>query len=431
MALSDLTDPAAVEAALDEFDQLERDSFLDKYGFARARRYFLLRGGKRYDSKAIVGAAHGYQLGTPLRAAEFSGGEETVANKLESLGFDVVREDGAWQYAIGDITTRADIHGIYGGAPYGGIEPTRRTPNVMIYTDPEQGALNGYDYDGWDGNDPNVFYYTGEGRHGNQQMREGNKAVLEHADAGRTIRLFETVDEPQRPGGKRQRYLGAFYVDAANPYRMAPAPDAAGDARQVIVFRLIREGEESLGVKPAPPASGTAIEPPATEHHAGPASASEEMPEVDAHAEDDFTGEAEVTLAPSEQSSAVEYELQPRTGQIAHREEGQLVAHFETWLRQQGHDVQRARIRIPGERHELVTDSYDTTDNVLYEAKSRSERATVRLAIGQLLDYLRFVPDARGRLLLPEEPNPDIKRLIHSCGFGLAFRRLGTWIIEP
>ena len=56
---------------------------------------------------------------------------------------------------------------------------------------------------------------------------------------------------------------------------------------------------------------------------------------------------------------------------------------------------------------------------------------TVRLAIGQLLDYLRFVPEATGVILLPDEPTPDVKRLIHSVGFELTFRRLGSWITEP
>jgi 5-methylcytosine-specific restriction protein A len=55
MPLSDLTSPAAVEAALDEFDTVGREAFLTKYGFGRARRYFVRRAGKYYDSKAIVG----------------------------------------------------------------------------------------------------------------------------------------------------------------------------------------------------------------------------------------------------------------------------------------------------------------------------------------------------------------------------------------
>jgi predicted RNA-binding protein with PUA-like domain len=92
MALGDLTSPDAVVAALDEFDELGRDEFLKKYGFGGARRYFLRRDGRYYDSKAIVGAAYGYQYRDrgPLAYTQFSAGEHTVKAKLEELGFDMV-----------------------------------------------------------------------------------------------------------------------------------------------------------------------------------------------------------------------------------------------------------------------------------------------------------------------------------------------------
>jgi hypothetical protein len=52
--------------------------------------------GQLYDSKAIAGAAVGYQFPAdgPLSAADFSGGEATVAAALRSLGFDVVGPQG-------------------------------------------------------------------------------------------------------------------------------------------------------------------------------------------------------------------------------------------------------------------------------------------------------------------------------------------------
>jgi 5-methylcytosine-specific restriction protein B len=91
MALADLTEPAAVLKAIEEADSLGRQAFLDKYGFSPSREYFLVYEGRRYDSKAIVGAAHGYQYpeNGPLKHAEFSGGEQTVQRKLEHLGFTV------------------------------------------------------------------------------------------------------------------------------------------------------------------------------------------------------------------------------------------------------------------------------------------------------------------------------------------------------
>jgi len=46
--------------------------------------------GKTYDSKAIVGAAHGFLPGhEPLTAGDFSGGPATVGRLLSGLGFQV------------------------------------------------------------------------------------------------------------------------------------------------------------------------------------------------------------------------------------------------------------------------------------------------------------------------------------------------------
>jgi MoxR-like ATPase len=92
MPLEALTSRDAVLAAIAEFDEVGRDEFLARYGFSPARDVVVLHEGRRYDSKPIVGAAHGHQhpnLG-PLRHTEFSGGRPTIA-KLEQLGFEVER----------------------------------------------------------------------------------------------------------------------------------------------------------------------------------------------------------------------------------------------------------------------------------------------------------------------------------------------------
>lgn len=90
MALSYLTSPRAVLRAISEFDRLGRDAFLAKYGFREARSYYLVHEGRRYDSKAIVAAAYGYQYPDegPLGNV-FSGGDKTVRARLEKLGFRV------------------------------------------------------------------------------------------------------------------------------------------------------------------------------------------------------------------------------------------------------------------------------------------------------------------------------------------------------
>ncbi|WP_210213859.1 MULTISPECIES: HNH endonuclease [unclassified Mesorhizobium] len=90
MSLSDLT-RSAVELAIAEYDEIGPERFLEKYGFAKARKYFLVIGNREYHSKAIAGAAHGYLPGRhlPLRSIDFSGGENTVAHVLGNLGFVV------------------------------------------------------------------------------------------------------------------------------------------------------------------------------------------------------------------------------------------------------------------------------------------------------------------------------------------------------
>ncbi len=95
MALRDIT-RIAVLAAIAEYDRLGQDDFLGKYGFDRARSYLLIHNGKAYDSKAVVGVAHGFLPGErALTARDFSGGEATVGRLLRGLGFTV---------QVGDMT---------------------------------------------------------------------------------------------------------------------------------------------------------------------------------------------------------------------------------------------------------------------------------------------------------------------------------------
>ena len=94
MAVADIRNPESIRRAVAEFDELGRDAFLKKYGFGRARSYFLIVEGRRYDSKAILGAAHGYEFPEqgPLTAKGFAGGNNTVRRRLEGLGFQVELE---------------------------------------------------------------------------------------------------------------------------------------------------------------------------------------------------------------------------------------------------------------------------------------------------------------------------------------------------
>ena len=140
--------------------------------------------------------------------------------------------------------------------------------------------------------------------------------------------------------------------------------------------------------------------------------------------------DSRVTIVPPEDCKVVEYATTPSTGSTARRSESVLVKDFERWLIADGHEVQRLLIRPIGESDSLVTETYDVTGGVLYEAKSKADRATIRLGIGQLLDYLRFVDDVKGSLLLPLEPSYDLRSLIFACGLSVTYPKDGSWTTE-
>ena len=170
--------------------------------------------------------------------------------------------EASWEVEVGDVTNRREVMERYGGARFGGIQPSRKTANVFIYSDPKQGAQHGYNFDGWDPNPTSpVFYYTGEGQRGPQDPEsKGNGAILRHVDEGRALRLFE-VAGPNERGGKPQRYVGEFYVDPSDPWRYEKTPDRDGRTRSVVVYRLIAmEPATSRSISRA----GTAPRPPVT-----------------------------------------------------------------------------------------------------------------------------------------------------------------------
>ncbi len=79
----------SVLQAIAEFDELGQSEFLRRRRFAEARNFRLVHEGRFYDSKAIVGVAHGYATGRFVDSSEFSGGLATVADCLRGLGFVV------------------------------------------------------------------------------------------------------------------------------------------------------------------------------------------------------------------------------------------------------------------------------------------------------------------------------------------------------
>lgn len=291
-----------------------------------------------------------------------------------------------WGLEPGAEIRRKDLHDQYGGQRQGGIAPSAKTPNVFIFYDPA-GEQHGY-YDEWraDG----LFHYTGEGQHGDQQMKAGNAAILDYLAEGRALRIFK---------GARGivTYVDEFELDLNEPFYRTDAPETGGGPRrEVIVFRL--------GPKQIEPQEASSR---LAEVLTGPTS-------TDVPIERQHTEKAYVT------PNAEPYE--------AERREQVLVLNLEKHLLKIGHEVVRNQLLPPGEARPLFTDLYDVTSGTLIEAKGTVERNAIRMAIGQLADYRRFVAGgnpAHLAVLLPREPRNDLAVLLSTVGIDIIYRTDG------
>ena len=229
MSLSDIKSRQSILAAVEEYDRIGHDAFLTKYGFQDARAYFLIVNGKKYPSKAIVGAAHGYehQDKGPLKAQDFSGGRDTVRKKLEALGFEVqVLGLGAEPtFERNRIYRRTKIHELLGGQRRGGISTPLESKYILLFTG-ETGKEFGY-YDEW--TDDGIFLYTGEGQQGNMEFHKGNAAIHNHLANGKELLLFSYV---------KDGYVRFVDQMICTGYHFDNRPDSKGRSRSVIIFEL-------------------------------------------------------------------------------------------------------------------------------------------------------------------------------------------------
>ena len=299
-----------------------------------------------------------------------------------------------WQTPVGQTMTRQERMDLYGGAKYGGIEPADDSANVFLYTDPEVGARFGYDFDGDPDGSGEVFFYTGMGKHGDQKMSGRNASVLNHVDKGRSLRLFEYTGETVHGSDtKLHEYLGEFRIDESHPFTIEDALDEDGEERSVIVFKLRPVG----AVRASDRSRSSAVSSKATRAH----------------------------LVDVETSEVDEFE-QKRTDEtvIAKKRESELTKEFRVYLEAKGHSVRRYRLTTPNSVRPLFTDEFDLTDGTLYEAKSSVSRQAIRMAIGQLFDYRRYIDrdDVSLSVLVPTRPSDDMVDLLSSLGIGCVVR---------
>ncbi|MGW5715864.1 YDG/SRA domain-containing protein [Amycolatopsis sp. NPDC003865] len=86
MSLADVEQEHVLKA-IEEFDNLGRDAFLNRYGNDEATRYAVVYQGKEYDSEALAGSAHGFAVGRAFRPSDLPSGSGAIAEYLAELGF--------------------------------------------------------------------------------------------------------------------------------------------------------------------------------------------------------------------------------------------------------------------------------------------------------------------------------------------------------
>jgi hypothetical protein len=210
MSINDIKDPTSVISAVNEYDRLGGEGFLEEYGFGKAQSWYLRYQGKLYDSKAILGVAHGYEFpGRYLRHEEFNGGEATVVSVLRNLGFECI-EMGVSSSRSGHASER--IFGEIPGYPSGTEFANRKELSAAGVHRPLQAGISGGQGDGaesivlsggyeddedhWD-----FIIYTGQGGQENgrqvrdQELTRGNIALKISCDEGMPVRVIEVLEE--------------------------------------------------------------------------------------------------------------------------------------------------------------------------------------------------------------------------------------------
>lgn len=293
--------------------------------------------------------------------------------------------ESQWTLEIGDTVRRREIHNAFSGQQQGGISTPKSIPDILIFTDPKEGAKFGYDkFEGL--REDGSYSYTGEGQEGHHEFLRGNKALRDAAANGKTIRLFRT-------SGTMATYVGAF-TTGEPAYRTETIPDAKGAQRLGIIFNLV------------PIDADTTLLPP----YGGERSASPTITDwTEPRHSDIVVAQDELVTTGERVVSRVEFELQ---------------ADFGRWLKSQGHVIKR--LTLPTGSSTIEPDLYVESNGWIVEAKKSSGRAFVRTAIGQVLDYAHVARRAGFTvtpvILLPGHPGQELLELTATLDIAVVVR---------
>lgn len=291
---------------------------------------------------------------------------------------------------IGSVLTRAELNKQYGGGIQGGMLTPAGGQLMFLFSDPAAGEQYGYKYDGWVTESETVFDYTGEGAENDQQMIRRNETLRRSLNEDRGVHLFLAEGYISGTQTRTHRYVGQFETDPETGWRYEPASDRYGNPRNVIVFTLTRVG------------AAPAADPNADQHMAGR-----------------ITGPLTVTEVPAEQTRA---EIVHRA-ETAAMETTRTERQLEDRLREALYVDLRLAIQPAGSSTTLYTDVWDPEERELFEVKSSASRQSIRMAVGQLLDYRRYITGNEPTcvVVVPEDPGEDLRQFVLGVGMDLMF----------
>jgi hypothetical protein len=127
---------------------------------------------------------------------------------------------------------------------------------------------------------------------------------------------------------------------------------------------------------------------------------------------------------PVEEGAVEGYEVMTKQERrLALRRETALVDDFRAHLEARGDVVTRHELLPSGGSPPLYSDLFNKSRRQLIEAKAGTSRGDVRMAIGQLADYERFIPRLSGcAVLLGAKPRYDLLKLLRKQGIAAIWR---------
>lgn len=112
----------------------------------------------------------------------------------------------------------------------------------------------------------------------------------------------------------------------------------------------------------------------------------------------------------------------PAAVRRAVRRESGLMHDYLAHMSTSGDDICRYRIPV-ADGGDLYCDLFNASRGQMIEAKSVADRGSIRMAIGQLADYARFIsPTPTAAVLLEAKPAPDLMALLRSQDIAAIWR---------